>query len=79
MQSFVSAPGLHATALRDPANLGGPFVNLDAAQVSAVRELLRTYVYAMGQEPWLTFLTAVRYSPSSKPIFESDPIERGVS
>ncbi|HEY6328599.1 MAG TPA: MBL fold metallo-hydrolase [Blastocatellia bacterium] len=32
------------------------------------------YVYAMGQEPWLTFLTSIRYTKDSKPIVESDKL-----
>jgi L-ascorbate metabolism protein UlaG (beta-lactamase superfamily) len=32
----------------------------------------QVYVYAMGQEPWLTFLTSIRYTKDSKPIVESD-------
>lgn len=32
----------------------------------------QVYVYAMGQEPWLTFLTAVDYEERSRPIVESD-------
>ncbi|HKV39468.1 MAG TPA: MBL fold metallo-hydrolase [Blastocatellia bacterium] len=32
----------------------------------------RVYVYAMGQEPWLTFLTSIRYTEESKPIVESN-------
>ena len=31
----------------------------------------RVYVYAMGQEPWLTFLTSIRYTETSRPIVES--------
>ena len=30
------------------------------------------YVYAMGREPWLTFLTSIRYTPESRPIIESN-------
>lgn len=30
------------------------------------------YVYAMGQEPWLTYLTSIRYTETSRPIVESD-------
>jgi thioester reductase-like protein len=30
------------------------------------------YVYAMGQEPWLTFITSIAYTPDAKPILESD-------
>ncbi|MEM6612172.1 MAG: MBL fold metallo-hydrolase [Cyanobacteria bacterium P01_C01_bin.72] len=32
----------------------------------------QVYVYAMGQEPWLTYITSIQYTPSSKPIIESD-------
>lgn len=32
------------------------------------------YVYAMGQEPWLTFLTSIKYTPESRPIIESDKL-----
>lgn len=41
------------------------------------------YVYAMGQEPWLGFLMALRYTEASRPIVESNKLvqacrERGV-
>ena len=32
----------------------------------------QVYVYAMGQEPWLTYITSIQYTPDSKPIIESD-------
>jgi L-ascorbate metabolism protein UlaG (beta-lactamase superfamily) len=32
------------------------------------------YVYAMGQEPWLTFLTSLQYTEQSRPIVESDKL-----
>jgi L-ascorbate metabolism protein UlaG (beta-lactamase superfamily) len=32
----------------------------------------QVFVYAMGQEPWLTFLTSIVYTPESRPIVESD-------
>lgn len=32
----------------------------------------RVYVYAMGQEPWLTFLTSLQYTEESRPIVESN-------
>jgi thioester reductase-like protein len=32
----------------------------------------QVYVYAMGQEPWLTFITSIQYEPDSVPIQESD-------
>ena len=30
------------------------------------------YVYAMGQEPWLEFISSIRYSPESQPIIQSN-------
>lgn len=32
----------------------------------------QVYVYAMGQEPWLTFLTSIQYTEQSRPIVDSD-------
>lgn len=32
------------------------------------------YVYAMGQEPWLTYLTSLQYTPESRPIVESNKV-----
>jgi hypothetical protein len=40
-----------------------------------VPETLRpkqVYVYAMGQEPWLTYLTSIVYTEESRPIVESN-------
>jgi L-ascorbate metabolism protein UlaG (beta-lactamase superfamily) len=34
----------------------------------------QVYVYAMGQEPWLTFLTSIQYTAESHPIVESDKL-----
>jgi L-ascorbate metabolism protein UlaG (beta-lactamase superfamily) len=34
----------------------------------------QVYVYAMGQEPWLTFLTSIQYTAESRPIVESDSL-----
>jgi L-ascorbate metabolism protein UlaG (beta-lactamase superfamily) len=34
----------------------------------------RVYVYAMGQEPWCSFLTSIRYTEDSKPIVESNKL-----
>ena len=30
------------------------------------------YVYAMGQEPWLSFISSIRYTEQSRPILESN-------
>ncbi|HTI09200.1 MAG TPA: MBL fold metallo-hydrolase [Puia sp.] len=32
------------------------------------------YVYAMGQEPWLEFISTVRYTDESNPIIQSDKL-----
>ncbi|MFP5264074.1 MAG: MBL fold metallo-hydrolase [Blastocatellia bacterium] len=32
------------------------------------------YVYAMGMEPWLKFLLGVQYTPTSRPIIESNKL-----
>jgi L-ascorbate metabolism protein UlaG (beta-lactamase superfamily) len=32
------------------------------------------YVYAMGQEPWLTYITSIRYTEESRPIIESNKL-----
>ena len=34
----------------------------------------QVYVYAMGQEPWLTYLTSIQYTDQSKPIVESNKL-----
>jgi L-ascorbate metabolism protein UlaG (beta-lactamase superfamily) len=34
----------------------------------------QVYVYAMGQEPWLSYITSIEYTPESKPIVESDKL-----
>jgi len=34
----------------------------------------QVYVYAMGQEPWLTFLTSIQYTEQSRPIVDSSKL-----
>jgi L-ascorbate metabolism protein UlaG (beta-lactamase superfamily) len=34
----------------------------------------QVYVYAMGQEPWLKYLTSIVYTAESRPIIESDKL-----
>jgi L-ascorbate metabolism protein UlaG (beta-lactamase superfamily) len=34
----------------------------------------KVFVYAMGQEPWVGHLMAIRYTPESRPIVESDKL-----
>jgi len=43
----------------------------------------QVYIYAMGMEPWLKFITSIEYTESSKPIVESNKLigicdERGL-
>ncbi|MEL6325303.1 MAG: thioester reductase domain-containing protein [Cyanobacteria bacterium J06626_23] len=47
--------------------------NADRA-IALVRQLQpqQVYVYAMGQEPWLTFITSISYTDDSAPIQESN-------
>jgi len=32
------------------------------------------YVYAMGQEPWVEFISSIKYTPESNPIVQSDKL-----
>jgi L-ascorbate metabolism protein UlaG (beta-lactamase superfamily) len=41
MQSFVSAPQVHVSALKNPAMRGGPFISYDAGKVNQVRALMQ--------------------------------------
>ena len=34
----------------------------------------QVYIYAMGQEPWLTYITSIQYTPQSRPIVESNKL-----
>jgi L-ascorbate metabolism protein UlaG (beta-lactamase superfamily) len=34
----------------------------------------KVFVYAMGLEPWLTYLTSIQYTPESRPIVESNKL-----
>jgi L-ascorbate metabolism protein UlaG (beta-lactamase superfamily) len=44
---------------------------LDLVERLGCREL---YVYAMGQEPWLHFISSIRYDEKSNPIVESNKL-----
>jgi L-ascorbate metabolism protein UlaG (beta-lactamase superfamily) len=39
MESFIAAPQVHVSALKNPANLGGPFIDYDASKVPAIKAL----------------------------------------
>jgi hypothetical protein len=32
------------------------------------------YIYAMGEEPWLTFISSIKYTEESAPIIESNKL-----
>jgi hypothetical protein len=34
----------------------------------------RLFVYAMGQESWLSFISSIKYTDESKPIVESNKL-----
>ena len=51
---------------------------LDGSNFEKANDLVRrlnaqqVYVYAMGQEPWLTYLTSILYTKQSRPIVDSN-------
>jgi L-ascorbate metabolism protein UlaG (beta-lactamase superfamily) len=58
MQSFVAAPQVHVTTLKNPAMRGGPFINYDAARVPHIRSLIdRTLT---EQRPLLELADAIQ-------------------
>jgi L-ascorbate metabolism protein UlaG (beta-lactamase superfamily) len=44
MQSFIASPQVHISALKNPAMLGGPFINYGAERVPGIKNLLETTV-----------------------------------
>lgn len=49
----------------------------DSARALGIIECLappRVYVYAMGQEPWCSFITSIAYTDQSAPIVESNAL-----
>jgi hypothetical protein len=53
--------------------LSGSDCQRGMAIVRALRSR-QVMVYAMGQEPWLGYLTSIKYTPESRPIVESDKL-----
>jgi L-ascorbate metabolism protein UlaG (beta-lactamase superfamily) len=70
-------------AMDDSRRLSGS----DFEQGRSIVELFNcreVYVYAMGQEPWLNYITSIKYTPESRPIVESNKLlnwshERGIA
>jgi L-ascorbate metabolism protein UlaG (beta-lactamase superfamily) len=58
MESFIAAPQVHASALKNPANLGGPFINYDASRVADVKALREKTIRESGR--LLAFADAVK-------------------
>ena len=58
MQSFVSAPQVHISALKNPAMLGGPFINYGVDRVEGIRQLIAKTV--KEQSHMLEFASAIR-------------------
>jgi L-ascorbate metabolism protein UlaG (beta-lactamase superfamily) len=58
MKSFVSAPQVHVSALKNPAMSRGPFINYDASRAPAIRELMERTARSHAQ--MLEFADAVR-------------------
>lgn len=41
MESYVQNPQVHAQAIKNPAMLGGPFIDLDGKYINEIKELIR--------------------------------------
>jgi len=53
------------------------FAGSDFEQGRALVEIFHPsemYVYAMGQEPWLEFISSIKYTPESHPIVQSNKL-----
>src|SRR5580658_45990 len=48
MQSFVASPQIHVSALKSPANRGGPYLDIPADRVQEVRALLDRTLKSQG-------------------------------
>lgn len=58
MESFVSAPQTHISALRNPAMAGGPFINYDVSKVTGIKELMNRTI--REQANLLKFAEAIK-------------------
>ena len=62
-------------AMDTSRRLGGS----DFSQAMSIVDIFNckeTYVYAMGQEPWLNYVMSIKYTEASRPIVESDKLIR---
>lgn len=58
MESFIAAPQVHVSALKNPANLGGPFINYNASRVEEIKALRERTL--KENKPALAFAEAVK-------------------
>ena len=58
MESFIAAPQVHVSALKNPANLGGPFINYNASRVDEIKALRERTL--KENKPALAFAEAVK-------------------
>ncbi|MFZ5526632.1 MAG: thioester reductase domain-containing protein [Pseudomonadota bacterium] len=73
-----AVPHSHAQARR----LNGSDADRGMGLIDSLRPA-QVFVYAMGQEPWLNYITSIHYTPDSLAIIESDKLvarcrERGI-
>jgi L-ascorbate metabolism protein UlaG (beta-lactamase superfamily) len=58
MESFIAAPQVHVSALKNPANLGGPFINYSAGRVDEIKALREKTL--KENKPLLAFADAIK-------------------
>lgn len=83
--SWLYGPLLTKKLPRDQDNTRR-FSGSDCAKGMALVDIFNpreVYVYAMGQEPWVEFISSIKYTDESNPIIQSDKLvkicqERGI-
>jgi L-ascorbate metabolism protein UlaG (beta-lactamase superfamily) len=81
MQSFVSAPQMHVAALKNPAMLGGPFIDHDPSRVDEIRMLVERTTrehahmlkFAAAVEELDKLLAAEAVGFSLEPLYQKVP------
>lgn len=80
LQSFISAPQIHAAALKNPAMRGGPFINTDATQAEikslmerTVKEQPELLELAAALEALNSMLVTEAQGGSLEPLYERVP------
>nr|MBA3923445.1 MBL fold metallo-hydrolase [Nostocaceae cyanobacterium] len=58
LQSFIATPQVHVSAMKNPANLGAPFISYDASKVGEIKELMEKTI--TKQSYILDFANAVK-------------------